>query len=148
MVLESGVSVIFPLLGSVFSQASRFPPSGPIRVRFPALAGTPEMLCHLLSFRPHFVSFVWLVPPFRTLAVRVRRLFRGLLWRLVRSASRPGLFGLAVCPFSALLRWRSAGFPSFWEDPYSHALLPRPRWTSMPRLFRHFRSAFRSFYSV
>src|SRR4051794_34691579 len=69
MVLESGVSVIFPLLGSVFYPASRFPPSGPIRVRFPALAGTSEMLCHLLSFRPHFVSFVGLVPPFRTLAV-------------------------------------------------------------------------------
>ena len=59
------------------------------------------MLCHLLSVRPHSVSFVWLVPPFARV-LRVRRLFRGLLWRLVRSASRPGLFVVAVCPLPLL----------------------------------------------
>jgi len=75
------------------------------------------MLCHLLSVRPHFVSFVWLVPPF----ARLLFVFAGSFAASSGGSCvpRPGLgsFLVAVCPSSASFGGGSAGFPGFWEDP-------------------------------
>jgi hypothetical protein len=101
---ESGVSCIFPLLGSVFSRHLASLLRVPFGFGSPFSKVLPRCSATCCPVRPRFVSFAWLVPRIARCCSCSPSLSRPPRVRLVLPTSWPGLFVLRSAPFPLLFR--------------------------------------------